>query len=180
MQTLSAQQATVTSGGIVANANNPVYQTTASQLVSARKELAGLRAQAAKNRAEIDMYEQLLRKTPGVEREYSDIMRRRSSLQTTYQQIQDKLQNAQIAQNFETEQGGERFTRLRAAYPAPPAGLSQPHRADSARRGPGLRVVGRSSSHRGEQRFDDSGRQRLPAVRGCPGSGQHSRHSEYS
>jgi succinoglycan biosynthesis transport protein ExoP len=118
LQTLSAQQATVTAGGVVANANNPVYQTTASQLLSARKELAGMRAQAAKNRAEIDMYEQLLRKTPGVEREYSDIMRRRSSLQTTYQQIQDKLQNAQMAQNFETEQGGERFTLLRAAYPA--------------------------------------------------------------
>jgi succinoglycan biosynthesis transport protein ExoP len=106
----------VAAGGIVANANNPAYLTTASQLQSARKELAGLRTQAARNHTEIDQYEQMLRKTPGVEREYSDILRRRSSLQTTYQQIQDKLQNAQMAQNFETEQGGERFTMIRAPF----------------------------------------------------------------
>ena len=34
------------------------------------------------------------------------------------QAIQDKLQNAQIAENFETEQGGERFTLIRAPAPA--------------------------------------------------------------
>jgi succinoglycan biosynthesis transport protein ExoP len=117
LQQLSAQQAAVGSGGIVANANNPLYMTTASQLQSARKELAGLRAQAAHKTAEIEQYEQTLRRTPGVEREYSEIMRRRNSLQNTYQGIQDKLQNAQIAQNFETEQGGERFTLIRPPLP---------------------------------------------------------------
>lgn len=116
LASLSAQQTSVAAGGIVANANNPQYLTTASQLQSARKELAGLRAQAARNHSEIDQYEQLLRKTPGVEREYSEILRRRTSLQTTYGQIQDKLQNAQMAQNFETEQGGERFTLIRAPF----------------------------------------------------------------
>jgi polysaccharide chain length determinant protein (PEP-CTERM system associated) len=117
LQQLSIEQSKVGSGGIVANANNPLYMTTANQLTSARKELSTLRAQAARKTALIDSYEQMLRKTPGVEREYSDIMRRRNSLQTTYQGIQDKLQNANIAQNFETEQGGERFTLIRAPYP---------------------------------------------------------------
>jgi uncharacterized protein involved in exopolysaccharide biosynthesis len=82
--------------------------------VSVRKELAGYKAQIAKKTAEAEQYEAFLRKTPGVEREYSEIMRRRTSLQNTYQGIQDKLQNAQIAQNFESVQGGERFTLLRA------------------------------------------------------------------
>ncbi len=120
LQQLSSEQAAVAggaAGGIVPNANNPVYMTTASQLKSARNELASLRAQAAKKQALVDQYEQLLRRTPGVEREYSDIQRRRSALQTTYQAIQDKLQNAQIAQNFETTQGGERFTLIRAPLP---------------------------------------------------------------
>jgi succinoglycan biosynthesis transport protein ExoP len=117
MQLLSSQQSAVAAGGIVQNANNPVYMTTASQLQSARKELAGMRAQAVRIRAESNQYEQLLRRTPGVEREYSDIMRRKNSLQNSYQQIQDKLQNATIAQNFETEQGGERFTLIRAPFP---------------------------------------------------------------
>jgi polysaccharide biosynthesis transport protein len=114
LRQLTADQQATGSGGIVQNANNPLYQTTASQLVSVRKELAGYKAQVARKTAEAEQYEAFLRKTPGVEREYSEIMRRRTSLQNTYQGIQDKLQNAQIAQNFESVQGGERFTLLRA------------------------------------------------------------------
>jgi len=117
LRVLSEDQKTTAGGGIVANANNPVYMTTASQLQSARKELAGYRAQVTRKTAEAEQYEAFLRKTPGVEREYSDIMRRRTSLQTTYQGIQDKLQNAQVAVNFESEQGGERFSLLRAPAP---------------------------------------------------------------
>lgn len=117
LQQLSDEQKTVGAGGIVANANNPLYMTTASQLSSVRKELQGYRAQAARKTADIDQIEQVLRRTPGVEREYSDIIRRRTSMQNTYQAIQDKLNNAQIAENFETEQGGERFTLIRPAMP---------------------------------------------------------------
>jgi succinoglycan biosynthesis transport protein ExoP len=117
LQQLASEQAKVGAGGIAAGANNPVYLTTASQLQSARKELAGLRAEAARKTTLINGYEDMLRKTPGVEREYSDIQRRRGALQTTYQAIQDKLQNAQIAQNFESSQGGERFTLIRAPFP---------------------------------------------------------------
>jgi polysaccharide biosynthesis transport protein len=114
LRQLTADQQSTAAGGIVQNANNPLYQTTASQLQSVRKELAGYRAQVTRKTAEAEQYEAFLRKTPGVEREYSEIMRRRTSLQNTYQGIQDKLQNAQIAQNFESVQGGERFTLLRA------------------------------------------------------------------
>ncbi len=115
VELLSSQQAH-SGNGIVANANNPTYMTLASQLTSARNELAGLKSQAARDRQQIDQYEAMLRKTPGVEREYSEIMRRRQALQTSYEQIQDKLQNAQIAQNFESSQGGERFTLIRAPF----------------------------------------------------------------
>ncbi|HWM65660.1 MAG TPA: Wzz/FepE/Etk N-terminal domain-containing protein [Steroidobacteraceae bacterium] len=114
---LLSEEQKLNGSGVVANANNPLYMTTASQLVSVRKELQGFRAQAARKTAEADQYEIVLRKTPGVEREYSDIVRRRTALQNTYQGIQDKLQNAQIAQNFESEQGGERFTLIRAPSP---------------------------------------------------------------
>jgi len=117
LRVLSEEQKTTSAGGIVQNANNPAYSTIASQLQSVRKELASARAQVARKQAEAQQYEAFLRKTPGVEREYSDIMRRRTSLQTTYQGIQDKLQNAQVAVNFESEQGGERFSLLRAPAP---------------------------------------------------------------
>jgi succinoglycan biosynthesis transport protein ExoP len=117
IQQLSASQGQLGAGGIVKGANNPLYMTTASQLQSARNELAGLKAEAARKTALINQYEALLRKTPGVEREYSDIQRRRNALQNTYQAIQDKLQNAQIAENFETAQGGERFSLIRPPLP---------------------------------------------------------------
>jgi polysaccharide biosynthesis transport protein len=117
VEQLAAAQSAITANGIVGNANNPVYMTTADQLKSARKEIAELKAQSARKQATINQYEDLLRRTPGVEREYSDIQRRRQSLQNTYQSIQDKLQQAQIAQNFETAQGGERFSLIRSPFP---------------------------------------------------------------
>jgi polysaccharide biosynthesis transport protein len=114
LRQLQADQQSSAAGGIAQNANNPLYMTTASQLQSVRKELQGYKAQMARKQAEAQQYEAFLRKTPGVEREYSEIMRRRTSLQNTYQAIQDKLQNARVAENFESEQGGERFTLIRA------------------------------------------------------------------
>jgi polysaccharide biosynthesis transport protein len=113
LQTLMSQTGTKRNG-IATSANNPQYLMTASQLESVRRQLANLRAQADKTRGQMNEYEQLLRRTPLVETEYSEILRRRQSLQTEYQQINDKLQNAQLAQIFETEQRGERFTLLRA------------------------------------------------------------------
>lgn len=117
LEVLMAQNK-VGSGGIVSGANNPQYLTTATQLKSARNELAGLRAQASRLHAEIASYEELLRRTPGAEREYSEIIRRRASLQSAYEQLQDKLQNARLAESFEAKEQGERFTLLRSPYPA--------------------------------------------------------------
>ncbi len=114
LETLMAQSNSVHAGA----PNNPQYLSVASQLESARRELATLRSQAAKANAQMSQYSALLQRTPNVEKDYDEIMRRRQSLQAEYQQIHDKLQNAQLAQSFETEQHGERFTLLRAPFPA--------------------------------------------------------------
>lgn len=95
-------------------ANNPQYLSVAGQLASVRKELANLRVQANRGREQMNQYSQLLRRTPGVEKDYAEILRRRQSVQAEYQNLHDKLQNAQLAQSFESEQRGERFTLLRA------------------------------------------------------------------
>ncbi|HVO46551.1 MAG TPA: hypothetical protein VMT29_09465 [Steroidobacteraceae bacterium] len=110
-------QQTNTTNGVVANATNPLYLSTASQLESTRNELRALRAQADRIRAQMANYEELLRRTPGVEREYADILRRRESLQTAYAQLQDRLQKATVAQNFESGEQGEKFTLLAAPFP---------------------------------------------------------------
>jgi len=110
-------QTNTTSGGIVANATNPQYLSIASQLESARNELKTLRGETERIRAQMNNYEELLRRTPGVEREYADILRRRETAQTAYAQLQDKLQRAQVAENFESGEQGEKFTLLAAPYP---------------------------------------------------------------
>jgi uncharacterized protein involved in exopolysaccharide biosynthesis len=99
-----------------ASANNPQYVLTATELASTRRELVSLRAQTTRQQEKVNNYEQLLRRTPMVERTEAEILRRRQSLQNQYQQIQDRLQNAQAAQNFESEQRGERFVMLRAPF----------------------------------------------------------------
>ncbi len=42
------------------------------------------------------------------------MLRRKQALQDEYQKVQDKLQSANLAQSLESQQGGERFTMLRA------------------------------------------------------------------
>jgi uncharacterized protein involved in exopolysaccharide biosynthesis len=117
LQTLMAQQAAnpVTASGISAGANNPQYNLTATELQGARNSVASLRAQANALQSKMGQSRFLIAQTPAAEHEFSEITRRKQALQAEYQRIQDKLQSANLAQTFESQQGGERFTLLRAA-----------------------------------------------------------------
>ncbi len=42
------------------------------------------------------------------------MLRRKEVLQTEYQHIQDRLQSANLAETFESQQGGERFAMVRS------------------------------------------------------------------
>jgi polysaccharide biosynthesis transport protein len=115
LETLMSQQAGSTSaGGVVKESNNPQYQTTAAQLQAARNELANLQAQAGVMRGKLEQYRGLVQRTPSAEREVSEVLRRREVLQNEFQHAQDRLQSANLAETFESHQGGERFTLLRA------------------------------------------------------------------
>ena len=107
-------------------ANNPQYQVAATELRGARDELANLNAQAAALRAKLQQYREWVQRTPGAEKEIAEVLRRRSVLQNEYQSAQDRLQNAKLAKTFESQQGGERFTLLRA--PTLPRSPAYPNR----------------------------------------------------
>jgi succinoglycan biosynthesis transport protein ExoP len=100
--------------GAKQTANNPQYLLTEAQLKSARNELANLEAQASATRAKLDQRRMLVQETPAAEREAGELIRRKEVLQNEYQHIQDRLQSAKLAETFESQQGGERFTMLRA------------------------------------------------------------------
>jgi polysaccharide chain length determinant protein (PEP-CTERM system associated) len=119
LETLMEQSAhSGASTGIAQGANNPQYNLTATELQAARNELAGLKQQAAALQSKLAQSHMLVAMTPSAEREFGKVMRRKAVLQSEYQQVQDKLANANLAQTFESHQGGERFVLLRA--PAEP------------------------------------------------------------
>jgi polysaccharide biosynthesis transport protein len=113
LATLMAQGAGSGPIKLAADVNNPQYQLTAAQLRAARDELGNLRGLAAQLRAKMDSYRSFVARTPGAEREISEVLRRREVLQNQYQRAQDRLQSANLAETFESQQGGERFTLLR-------------------------------------------------------------------
>ena len=113
LETLMAQAGTNASG-VAQNANNPQYLMLQAELKGARNTLAGLQQLAAERRGKVESLRARVETTPVAERAVSEIMRHKQALQNEYQQTQDKLQSATLAESFESQQGGERFTMLRA------------------------------------------------------------------
>jgi polysaccharide chain length determinant protein (PEP-CTERM system associated) len=112
LETLMAQAGT-NSSGIAQVANNPQYLMAQTELKGARNTLEGMQQLAAQRRAKLDQLRARVETTPAAERAVSEILRRKQALQNEYQQTQDKLQSANLAETFESAQGGERFTMLR-------------------------------------------------------------------
>lgn len=107
-------QTSGSSTGVKVTANNPQYLLTETQLRSARDELANLQAQANAMRANLERHRVFLEQTPAAEKEVSEVVRRKEVLQNEYQHVQDRLQSANLAETFESQQGGERFTLVRS------------------------------------------------------------------
>jgi polysaccharide chain length determinant protein (PEP-CTERM system associated) len=115
---LLAQQNARGTGAPAVKPDNPEYVRVASQYDAAHKEVLALEAGVSRARAKVDEYTALLRSSPEIEREYSNLQRRRESLQSQYQQIQDKVQSAAMGQVFEAQKQGEHFTLLRGPVAA--------------------------------------------------------------
>lgn len=113
LETLMAQSAT-NANGSAQIANNPQYLMAQTELKGARNTLEGLQQLAAARRAKLEQLRSRVEGTPVAERAVSEILRRKQALQNQYQETQNKLQSATLAENFESQQGGERFTMLRA------------------------------------------------------------------
>jgi polysaccharide chain length determinant protein (PEP-CTERM system associated) len=94
--------------------DNPEYIQIQGQRDAARRELAALQASAARARSQIGGYQGRLAAAPEVEPEYVELTRQRDLIQSQFLEIQAKLRQAELAQNLESEQYGERFTLIRS------------------------------------------------------------------
>jgi succinoglycan biosynthesis transport protein ExoP len=109
LETLMAQSGS----GNKLNANNPQYLMTETELKGTRNSLASMKAQADAISARLERSRNLVEETPVAEREISEVLRRKDVLQNEYQRTQDRLQSANLAETFESKQGGERFSMVR-------------------------------------------------------------------
>jgi polysaccharide biosynthesis transport protein len=114
LASLLAVQAKSGAGTPAIKADNPEYQRVASQLDSARTEVQALQGSVARARGQMDQYSAFLRSSPEVERQFTDLQRRRANLQTQFQEMQEKLKSAELGQEFESEKQGERFSMIGA------------------------------------------------------------------
>ncbi len=112
---------------------NPAYLTLQAQLESVRSELNSLAAQREQLKAKLAGYESRLQETPGVEREYLDLMREHENALKQYQEIRAKQMEADVAQQLEKDSKGERFSLI-----DPP---NLPERPDSPNR-PAIFLLG--------------------------------------
>lgn len=106
--------------------NNPDYLGVLGQLEAANREISALHRSAARERARIYEFESAAAAAPRVEREYAELARDRSALQKQFDDLQDRLREADISRNLETEQRGDRFSQIRA--PEIPATPYSPNR----------------------------------------------------
>ncbi len=108
------------------HADNPAYIQVKGQLDAVNVNREGETKKLEALRAKLADYESRMSKSPEAERQYREITRNLESAQAKYQEILSKQTEAQVAQNLESEQKGEKFTMIEA--PQPPEKPHSPNR----------------------------------------------------
>ena len=93
-------------------ADNPTYIQIRAQREAAINERAALSAEIPVVRARIAEIEHRQLVAPEIEKNYSALQRDLVGEQLKYSEVRQKLLEAQLAQNLETERKGERFTLI--------------------------------------------------------------------
>jgi uncharacterized protein involved in exopolysaccharide biosynthesis len=92
--------------------DNPAYLQLQTQRESVMSERAALERERELTRSRITDLDDRMSSAPAVEREYMALTRDLEGAQLKYQEVRQKQMAAQLAQNLETEQKGERFTLI--------------------------------------------------------------------
>jgi uncharacterized protein involved in exopolysaccharide biosynthesis len=96
--------------------DNPTYINLMTQIVSADAEIKSLRKKEKKNLESLAGFRDKVSKAPLIEQEYNEIKMELNGAKDKYKEILSDLTTAQVAQQMETQQKGEKFTILEPAY----------------------------------------------------------------
>jgi len=107
--------------------DNPAYIQIQAQREATLSQMQALRAKRAGLEDKRQAYEKSLAAAPAVERDYAAILRELEAAQLQYREVQQKVMQAQIAENLETERKGERFTLIDPPFtPEEPTSPNRP------------------------------------------------------
>ncbi|HVH83172.1 MAG TPA: hypothetical protein VM713_02540, partial [Steroidobacteraceae bacterium] len=110
-----------------AAADNPPYIQIQAQREAAVSQIAALRKKRDELEGSLTGLERHLARTPMVERDYDAMLRDLDSAQIEYRQVRQKQNDAETAENLETERKGERFTLIEPPFtPEKPASPNRP------------------------------------------------------
>ncbi|HEY2275483.1 MAG TPA: hypothetical protein VGH61_08280 [Steroidobacteraceae bacterium] len=108
-------------------ADNPPYIQIQAQREAAVSQIRALRKKREQLDAALTGVERHLARTPMVERDYEAMLRELESAQIDYRQVRQKQNDAETAENLETERKGERFTLIEPPFtPEEPASPNRP------------------------------------------------------
>lgn len=96
----------------VGTPDNPAYIEVKAQREAAQAEIASLQQKRSEVEAKLTTLEARIAAAPGVERDYSAMLRDLEADQLQYREIQQKQLEARLSQNLEDQQKGERFTLI--------------------------------------------------------------------
>jgi len=92
-----------------AASDNPAFIIVRTQLTSVDGELVALAEKREELARQIQGYQNLLSRSPVVERDYNSLQRDYSSVQARYQDVKSQQRSAELAESMESERKGERF-----------------------------------------------------------------------
>jgi polysaccharide chain length determinant protein (PEP-CTERM system associated) len=94
---------------------NPAYITLSSRLAGMASDIESVKNQILDQEKKAEEYRERMSKTPMVEETYNAILSERKNLYIKDTDLQAKMMEASVAQEFESKQKGERFTLIEAA-----------------------------------------------------------------
>jgi uncharacterized protein involved in exopolysaccharide biosynthesis len=99
-----------------AQPDNPVYINLITQITAADSEMANSRIELQQLLVELETYRRKIERAPLIEKEYQELTLDYSNARSKYNEILDKLLEAQVARGMEERQQGERFLITERAF----------------------------------------------------------------
>jgi capsule polysaccharide export protein KpsE/RkpR len=126
VQQTEARSAPAVPRNAPANPDNPAYVQVMAQRDAGNSERTSLQTKRTDLEKRIHEMERRLESAPGVEREYTALLRESENAQLKYREVRQKQMEAEVSQNLEAERKGERFTLIEP--PSVPGEPASPNR----------------------------------------------------